>query len=92
MVEFIYPFFLYSNVKDSSGHPDYIRKHEAYKHMLVIMTINCSPNWTSLIRGADAPKLPAPPPSGDGCSPQQLSEMTRDHDFSALQNFGGVSP
>ncbi|KAL1816250.1 hypothetical protein DCAR_0520625 [Daucus carota subsp. sativus] len=39
----------------------------------------------------DAPKLPAPPPSGDGCSPQQLSEMTRDHDFSALQNFGGVN-
>ncbi|KAJ9548472.1 hypothetical protein OSB04_021015 [Centaurea solstitialis] len=33
---------------------------------------------------------PAPIPTGDyNVSPEQLASMTRDHDFSALQNFGG---
>ncbi|KAL8149433.1 hypothetical protein AgCh_006441 [Apium graveolens] len=39
-----------------------------------------------------APKLPAPTPTGDHDSgPEQLATMTRDHDFSALQNYGGVN-
>ncbi|MFS7944541.1 putative P-type Ca(2+) transporter [Helianthus anomalus] len=34
---------------------------------------------------------PSPIPTGDyDVSPEQLATMTRDHDFSALQNFGGV--
>ncbi|XP_024966655.1 calcium-transporting ATPase 8, plasma membrane-type-like [Cynara cardunculus var. scolymus] len=34
---------------------------------------------------------PSPIPIGDyNVSPEQLASMTRDHDFSALQNFGGV--
>ncbi|KAF5804821.1 putative P-type Ca(2+) transporter [Helianthus annuus] len=34
---------------------------------------------------------PSPIPTGDyDVSPAQLATMTRDHDFSALQNFGGV--
>lgn len=36
--------------------------------------------------------LPNPIPTGDySISPDQLAAMTRDHDFSALQNYGGVS-
>ncbi|KAL7600509.1 hypothetical protein Lser_V15G23628 [Lactuca serriola] len=35
--------------------------------------------------------LPNPIPTGDySISPDQLAAMTRDHDFSALQNYGGV--
>ncbi|KAI7752178.1 hypothetical protein M8C21_027370, partial [Ambrosia artemisiifolia] len=34
---------------------------------------------------------PSPIPTGDyDVSPEQLATMTRDHDFAALQNFGGV--
>ncbi|KAI3772118.1 hypothetical protein L6452_03293 [Arctium lappa] len=34
---------------------------------------------------------PSPIPTGDyNVSPEQLASMTRDHDFSALQSFGGV--
>ncbi|XP_024962705.1 calcium-transporting ATPase 8, plasma membrane-type-like isoform X2 [Cynara cardunculus var. scolymus] len=34
---------------------------------------------------------PSPIPTGDfSISPDQLASMTRDHDFSALQNYGGV--
>ncbi|KAI3811457.1 hypothetical protein L1987_21181 [Smallanthus sonchifolius] len=34
---------------------------------------------------------PSPIPTGDyDVSPEQLATMTRDHDFSTLQNFGGV--
>lgn len=56
--------------------------------MLVIMTINCSID----ISGAAAPKLPAPAPTGDhDSSPEQIAVMSRDHDFTALQNYGGAS-
>ncbi|KAM0017791.1 putative P-type Ca(2+) transporter [Helianthus debilis subsp. tardiflorus] len=35
---------------------------------------------------------PTPIPTGDySISPDQLASMTRDHDFSALQNYGGVN-
>ncbi|KAK1417096.1 hypothetical protein QVD17_26218 [Tagetes erecta] len=35
---------------------------------------------------------PSPIPTGDySISPDQLASMTRDHDFSALQNYGGVN-
>lgn len=40
-----------------------------------------------------APKLPIPAvPSADhGSKSEQLASMIRDHDFSALQNYGGAS-
>lgn len=42
---------------------------------------------------AAAPKLPITAvPSGDhGTKPEQLASMTREHNFSALQNYGGAS-
>lgn len=37
------------------------------------------------------PGRPALPSSGYGIGKEQLTAMTRDHDFSALQEYGGVS-
>lgn len=37
------------------------------------------------------PPIPHPTPSGDfAIGPEQLASVTRDHNFNALQEYGGV--